>query len=410
MIKKKRLKTGHMKKMYFSMIFLSICIFSALAYAQTIKILTGGSLSAGDRAKMDSIRPKFSFDEKAPPPEPDYWSPDAWAAFPDRQDASDIAPPNTKYTATQVNAPVDVFFIHPTSDTSAECWNIPINDKEAADGVASSLAYCASAFNAAAKIYAPRYRQASLYSFFDDKTDSGIKAAELAYSDVECAFLHYMKFYNHGRPFIIAGHSQGSGHGLRLLQEKIIGAPLARRLVAAYLIGGPVLRDMKGVRVSRSATDTGVIIGWNTYTRDSDPDFFANSCVTWYAGSYQRVNNRRILQINPLSWRLGGMQVPAARNPGSLPLTKDLETSDSLAPLVPKVCGADASGKVLIINKPTAPGFECEIEIPGITLFNTASGDYHCLDYTLFYESIRKNALDRVHAFLARGKNNNDKK
>lgn len=374
-------------------------------FAQPLNILTGGSLSKSDRLKVEAMKPLFAFEQIPPPPAPDYWLSESWAALPDKQDEADAAPPNTRYEEAQAMAEADVFFIHPTTTTSAGYWNAPIDDKDTMEEAAIVMGYCASVFNAAAKVYAPRYRQATLYAFFDDKTTSGMKAIEFAYSDVERAFIHYIKYYNHGRPFILAGHSQGSIHGIRLLQEKIIGTPLESRLVAAYLIGGPILRDAPGISPCRSETSAGVVIGWNTYARESDPNFFVNSCITWVAGSYQRVHDRPLLEVNPLSWRLNGSNVSASRNPGSLPFTWNEKEQGALPALIQGVCGADASRQVLIINKPTGPGFESgRDDMRRITIFNSAFGDYHNFDYMLFYESIRKNALDRVKYFIIRTK------
>ncbi len=43
-----------------------------------------------------------------------------------------------------------------------------------------------------------------------------IDAFDLAYEDLKTAFENYLKHYNKGRPIIIASHSQGSLHALRL--------------------------------------------------------------------------------------------------------------------------------------------------------------------------------------------------
>jgi hypothetical protein len=205
-----------------------------------------------------------------------------------------------------------------------------------------------------------------------------------------------MKHYNNGRPFILAGHSQGSIHGMRLLQEHIIGTPLMDRMVAAYLIGGTIPKDIPGIMPSRSATDTGVLIGWNTYTKDGDPSVFTDDLMTWIGGSYVKMGGRPLLQVNPLSWELNGPQVPSSRNPGSLPFP---DTGNEAPLLLTGVCGADASGKVLMIDKPAVKGFTAPKNADE-PLFNTIYGDYHIFDYMLFYESMRKNAVDRVKAFL----------
>lgn len=348
-------------------------------------------------AKIGLLRPDSTFGTQTMPPAPDYGTGAAWAALPDRADNADLAPSNTKYPEAQSSAPADVFFIHPTTFAAArDNWNIPPDDAVAAGEIRNIMGFCASAFNAAAKVYAPRYRQAALYAFFDDKTASGPDAIEFAYRDTERAFLHYIKNYNGLRPFILAGHSQGSVHASRLLQEHIIGTPLMGRLVGAYLVGGITPENIDGISPSRSATDTGVLIGWNTYTGNGDPSIFTDGLKGWVGGSYAKMLGRPLIQTNPLSWELKGPAVPRGRNPGSLPF---LQARIGELSLIPGVCGADASGEVLIIDKPQVPGFEIS-EIGDLPVFNAKYGDYHSFDYTLFYESIRKNAVDRVNAFI----------
>jgi len=359
-------------------------------------IVTGAALPEKVQYGLKrSHRPALLFGEMTPPPEPDYGAPDAWAALPSRRDDADVIPPNTRYPEAQKEAPIDVFFIHPTGYTKPDSWNGPLDDPEAVLAVSLVMKYLAGVFNAAARVYAPRYRQATIYAVFDYETNSGIRAIELAYSDVERAFGHYLKNYNAGRPFILASHSQGSMHGLRLLQEKIIGTPLQKKLVAAYLIGMAIPADIPGISPSRSATDTGGVISWTTYTSDGNPSLFINDIATWFGGRYRKSKGLALVQTNPLSWELGGGKVDASRNPGSLPF---LDPYGDLLPLIPGVTGADASGQVLRIDKPKVPGF------PGSgtadPVLNADFGDYHDYDYALFYESIRKNAIDRAEAFF----------
>jgi len=310
------------------------------------EIVTGG-FSPEVQKKLEPYRPSLHFDRLTPPPAPDYWLEDCWAALPFKKDMADEAPPNTRYPEAQATAAVDVFFVHPTGYDSPASWNAPWDDPGVATATADMMRYCASVFNAGGRVYAPRYRQATVYSWFDEST-FGIRAIDLAYSDVERAFAHYIKFWNHGRPFILAGHSQGSFHGLRLLQEKIIDTPLEQRLVAAYLIGYSIPENIVGIKPSKSFNDTGVVIGWNTYTKDGDNSFFTKNAVIWIDGSYQKIDGQPIIQVNPLSWKLHGSEVSASENLGSLPA---LESYGPLSALIPDLTGADASGKVLIIKK-----------------------------------------------------------
>ena len=130
---------------------------------------------------------------------------------------------------------------------------------------------------------------------------------------------YYLKFYNEDRSFILAGHSQGTFHLLRLLQEKIINTPLAKRLVAAYLIGYSIPENISGIKSSRRATGAGSVIGWNTYTKNGNYDFFTKYAVIWLEGKYQKISSRPLVQINPLSWRFHGAKVSREKNLGSLP-------------------------------------------------------------------------------------------
>ena len=50
---------------------------------------------------------------------------------------------------------------------------------------------------------------------------------------MRAAFIYYLKNHNHGRPIIIASHSQGTWHAGRLLKEFFEGKPL--QTVTAYV-------------------------------------------------------------------------------------------------------------------------------------------------------------------------------
>ena len=359
------------------------------------EIVTGAGLPEDAQADLkESLMPHFLFTSEKTPPAPDYRILKTWAALPFVEDKADIAPAGTEYPEAQNGANVDVFFVHPTGYSSNESWNGPWDDPGATKATADMMLYCASAFNAACKVYAPRYRQCTIYAVLDNETTSGIKAIDLAYSDVERAFEHYIKSWNKGRPFILAGHSQGSFHSMRLLQEKIINTPLAKKLVAAYLIGYAIPENITGIKPSRMATDIGTVIGWNSYTKDGNYDFFTKYAVIWLDGSYKKISDRALVQVNPLSWKLYDSEVSREKNRGSLPQP---ESDEELPKLVPKLTGADASGSVLIITKPQIEGF------PGLgpdmPFLNPDLGDYHIYDYQLFYEDIRKNVVERARAF-----------
>jgi len=175
----------------------------------------------------------------------DYSQLENWAAHPNKRDNADKIPRAEHLASTSLKA--DVFFIHPTiynnkgSDLS---WNPKIDDEELNERVDNStILFQASAFNAAGRVFAPRYRQAHLVSYSTNDKKSAEAAFKLAYNDVKKAFEYYLEYYNQGRPIIIASHSQGTTHAGPLLREFFDGRALKNRLVAAYLIGMPVPKN-----------------------------------------------------------------------------------------------------------------------------------------------------------------------
>src|SRR6185369_4468390 len=202
----------------------------------------------------------------------------AWSAYPGRDDGADNEPVGSP-SIDESEAPADVFFVAPTTFLSPSEWNGPAQDRsylmrEVDDGILESMA---SAFNACCRIFAPRYRQATIYAMFTPGDDSH-KAIELAYADVRRAFHYYLAHENRGRPFILAGHSQGSWHLLRLLAEEIDGSALRKRLVAVYAPGylTPVdvfERELEHIKPCATPNATGCVILWNTFGLDGDSRF-----------------------------------------------------------------------------------------------------------------------------------------
>ena len=78
-----------------------------------------------------------------------------------------------------------------------------------------------------------------------------------------------MEKYNSGRPFFIAGHSQGALHGQRLVHEYISLNPNRQKFIAAYLIGYILpIKHFNNLYpdlfISKSADDQKSIISWST--------------------------------------------------------------------------------------------------------------------------------------------------
>jgi hypothetical protein len=153
------------------------------------------------------------------PPAPDYADPKTWAAYPGIPGPEEDTPDGiAKTPLTQRNA-VDVFFIHPTTYLALSIGNARYDEEgptrvRLENGV---LRLQASVFNHCCRIFAPRYRQASL---------KGITSAS----------------------------AEGSIHAIRLLQERIIGTASSHRLIAAYVPGSALPHEIeeKGLPICRT--------------------------------------------------------------------------------------------------------------------------------------------------------------
>ena len=164
------------------------------------------------------------------PSAPDYVDLKYWAAHPEKKDMADSLPAQSNFKDEQATAEVDVFFLHPTTLTKGGGWNGDLTDEalnKKTDG--STILYQASIFNAAGRVYAPRYRQAHYVCYLTKDTASAKAAFELAYQDLKAAFVYYLENWNKGRPIIIAAHSQGTQHAKRLMKEFFDGHAAAFR-------------------------------------------------------------------------------------------------------------------------------------------------------------------------------------
>ena len=332
----------------------------------------------------------------SPPPPPDYASPSAWAAWPDRASAADEVPPGVSEVPASDRS-ADVFFIHPTTYLATGVTNARYDEPggpraRLEQGV---LRFQASVFNGCCRIYAPRYRQASLGAFLKaGDVARAVPAYELAYGDVLRAFDYYIAHENHGQPFILASHSQGSLHAMRLLQERIAASPLQRQLIAAYLIGYYLPEEIAraGVPVCQAPGTIGCLLDWNTVAARSDDAARRSNRLIWLEGHYQPFAARHPLCVNPLNWQRDG-EAADVLNLGALPA---VAPGEALRAPVPKLTGARCDSGLLRVAIPWSapPGFA--------DLLSRFSGSYHVYDYNLFYLNIRGNALERAAAYRAR--------
>ncbi len=336
--------------------------------------------------------PKHGWDLSRKAPAPDYAQASSWAAWPGRQSEALFAPRGV-FNPDGARA-VDVFFIHPTGYLNGGEWNSPMNpSSRTEENTKWMLANQASAFNGCCNVYAPRYREASIFRYWTAPEDIAQKTMDFAYADVVRAFEYYMANENKGRPFIIASHSQGTSHAFRLVQEKIDGTNLEASMIAAYVIGSRVTNAdanaLKSVKVCDSPAQTGCLVHWAAFGEGTTVPAEMNDLVC----------------VNPLTWRRDGGRAEAALHQGGVApsgrfsmqvwgddVPQDVVFEPLGAPM-PKLTWAECKDGILwAADQSKNPLGQLSIR-----------GNYHGLDYPLFHMDIRKNVAERVAAYLQRG-------
>ncbi len=325
--------------------------------------------------KYQAFRHRYNF--KSKDGRPDYSDLHYWAAHPWKWDPSDSVPSPLRYE-TQ-DSLVDVFFLHPTTYTmklKPGKHNADIDDDYInAKTDYSAILYQASVFNQHCRVFAPRYRQANLGTFFKEQNAKTEAIYEIAYRDLKTAFEYYLLHWNRGRPIIIASHSQGSKMAERLLKEffdrdSLTGddKPLAKKFVVAYLAGWPVPKEyFRSLKMCGDSLQAGCLCSWRTFRNGYIPSYLKNEKGNSYA-------------TNPLTWITSGEYASKDLNKGSV-LTK-------FNKVYQHTTDARVSNGLLYVRKP---------KFPWSFLYFTRN--YHPGDINLFYLNIRENIYQRIKAF-----------
>ena len=308
-----------------------------------------------------------------------------------QQTQADYANPDNWLKAeTEGQQDVDLFYIYPSNYTPAE-GEPSIADIENAgmrQGAKSIYERQATAFATSCNIYAPYYRQVDGTFCLQLTTEQEWSLIRYqATQDLTRALGYYFEHWNHGKPFILAGHSQGSENLLAILQDYFhkddAHRALLKRMVAAYPIGFSVtdeyLQNNPDIPFATRANDTGCIISWNT----EGP---ANK------GKHNAVVKPHAHSINPIYWVTDDTYVPASENLGSL-------TSLEEGLVEPGIADAqlDLERGVVVVSAEAAKPFA----IPAVMQDLFGPESYHGQDYGFFYGDIRRNAEMRIAAFYS---------
>jgi pimeloyl-ACP methyl ester carboxylesterase len=289
---------------------------------------------------------------------------------------------------------VDVFYLYPSGYERVPGGPLicPVDDPQMMAAAAVAFQRQATAFRTIANIYAPYYRQADAASRAKMPQKEQVKVVAGAPTvDGIAAFKHFIKHFNHGRPFILVGHSLGSNVMANLLAQYMGSHPrVYKRIIAAYVVGYSItpryLKQHPFLKFARGARDTGVIVSWNTEA----PTVAGKNPVLLPGG----------LAINPITWTRKQTEAPAAKNPGSIEL--DPATGTPVLTARGKIkrfrdladARVDKAKGVVICS--TIPWQDPPYFTPG----GIPMGVLHVFDYSLYFFSVRANAAARTAHFF----------
>ena len=292
---------------------------------------------------------------------------------------------------------VDTFFIYPTLYVNPEPDApaiVPVDDAMLRECVSEFYLEIPVLFEDITNLYEPFYRQSNLCAF------TGMTPEEIMEfqfheqrTDVYAALDYFFEHYNQGRPFILAGHSQGS------LMLKMALCDYFRehteyleRMVVAYIIGFSVTSDdlkvNPALKFAEGADDTGVIVSWNTEGPENKNE--KNAVVLENA-----------ISINPLNWKRDDTYAPASENIGDRIPIMEPGSFEALEFKFHKPGLADAQldlERGVVVCTTLSDQYVKPEEHGAENIFGPAS--LHESDYAAYWDNIRENVMTRIEAFL----------
>jgi hypothetical protein len=179
---------------------------------------------------------------------------------------------------------IDCFYVYPTvSDQTTTYANLQIDPEER-----SIALYQAARYSQYCRVYAPMYRQITVPALYSGVTETPVQL-KLPVADVVNAFHTYLTKDNHGRGFVLIGHSQGSLVLEQLIAKDVDSKPSVRkRMLSAILLGGNVLvkrgrgigGSFKHIPACRSARQLGCVIAYSSFDQTPpNPSLFGRTAV-----------------------------------------------------------------------------------------------------------------------------------
>lgn len=354
-------------------------LVSALAFICAV-LLIGTAWYYRDDLFQTIYDPGQPFQTYTPPASPNYALEDSWLLRPDPS----IDPINADGAG-------DVFVVAPTIYLGGKHWNAPLQK------VRTQLSFTQTVlpnyvipYTSAGRVYAPAYRQASLYSFLTNREDAQA-AQKFAYADVKRAFDVFLSENPPERPIVLVGHGQGGLHVQRLLQEYFAGQR-GEKLAVAYIIDHPLMMEtidnhFPNLQPCEDAEDSGCTVAFGAFLpkETTMARQFVGKTMVWEGSNLESVSGRPLLCTNPLLWQRTNDYAPARLHLGGVAAEGlDLETLPAPSP---KQTGAQCMDGVLVIEKPKQKSLRKPSRF---------GGKFRTPPFNLFYEDLRVDAARRV--------------
>ena len=296
----------------------------------------------------------------------------------------------------EITKDVDTFFIYPTEYmgfNEGDPDYATFDNTEMREGAEACYILQASAYEDSTNVFMPYYRQAGMpimKKSWQETGDIDAAISGVPCHDITAALDYYFENYNNGRPFIIAGHSQGSAIVRLLLKTYFKEHPdYYGRMITAYVIGYPVTKDdleaYPYLKFATGETDTGVIVSWNTEGRKNVEENARTAVLLPGA-----------ISINPLNWKLDDTYAPASMNLGSLVVNEEAMT------VAIGDVGADAQvvpERGTIVTNAAIEPMPAELAAVASEFFGPDGR--HESDYSFYYNNIKGNVAKRIAAYKA---------
>jgi hypothetical protein len=299
-----------------------------------------------DDILQTALDPRVPFQTYEAPRAPDYSRTSAWALWPGPLKSGD--------------GPADIFFIHPTTFNGGEEWNGPITSRAANRRLSQvMLPNYAGPFLRVGRVFAPRYRQASLYTQLTPREDAR-EARRFAYADIQRAFRAFLAASN-GRPVVVVGVEQGGSLADLLVRSEIAKDPALRaRLAAAYMIYAVVPAAPYGAGSPTPACtrrdQAGCVVAYMSAPERDEARAarILRRALVWNGQGYlEPLAGRPALCVNPL---LGAATDTPATESANLGAVNASDMEWGLRPaFLPHQVAARCKGGVLRVTRPSSP-------------------------------------------------------